>query len=225
MPNVLVILQNTTYVAATGLPGIPLPMTIKQNTRSRQTNFSFEDIHVMGPWSAFTLANILATFGHLFKAASYPYLNPVNALKSPVDQECDENGIVYRLSTSVFQILRRSLRSLFQAIPQPMSGATAVLIPPDSPLSEIVHDVGASTIFPGTEILDYAACFPGPAAREFRLPGDCKVDCKWLSQWMIFEPDDSQSTARHQEYLQVLSQIYFYMNKTKSRYFAFLAQA
>ena len=212
-PNVLTVLQRTTHIE---IPGLERPKLIKPNTRSKQESFSYEDVTVVGTWKEFTSANVLSTFGHLLAGTPYTYSNPITSPNSPAAKVYDENGVAYRLSTEVHQVLRRCLRQIFATHSHPRAAGSGELIPPNAALSVIVHDVGSAAVFPRSELPDYSSCTPLPP-RASRLPGDCKVDWKWRANWRTVGEGDV-TEPENRQYFQVLSQIYFYMYKTKARY-------
>ncbi|KAA8898223.1 hypothetical protein FN846DRAFT_783022 [Sphaerosporella brunnea] len=200
LPTVLDVLQRTTHVEIPGL--------------------EFSDITVTGHWEEFTSANIISAFGHLLTGTDYTYCNPITSLHSPVLGVYDENAVTLRLSPSVLQPLRRCLRLVFAAHPQPQAAGAGELLPRDSKLSAITHDAGSAAIFPGKELPDYSSCAPPPPLRASRLlPGDCKVDWKGRADWFKVKPAVTNITEKEtREYRQVLSQLYYYMFKTKARY-------
>lgn len=130
----------------------------------------------------------------------------------------DENAVTARLSTSLLQQLRRCLRLVFAAHPQPQAAGAGEILPRNSKLSPIIHDVGSAAISPGKEKPGCSSCAP-PAPRVSRLPGDCKVDLKWRADWLDGGQDGTPFCGRKfQGYRQVLSQFFYYMFTTKARF-------
>jgi len=71
---------------------------------------------------------------------------------------------------------------IFDTRSHPQAAASGELIPPNTALSVIVHDVGSAAVLPRSEMPDYSSCTSLPP-RASRLPGDCKVDWKWRANW------------------------------------------
>ncbi|KAM5442976.1 hypothetical protein MferCBS31731_001849 [Microsporum ferrugineum] len=183
-------------------PGLPTGNTIKTpNTTNDQ--YHWRQIKSVGQWPEFTYAHIIQRYGTMLQhaqIASEPMPN------SPPQLINTEPMFASRFTTYIQSRLRRALRAGFQHLEPQLANLQ---------LTSITVDIGDAA-----QIIDlfrpdiaYFRAGSTPNTSPNRCPGDLKVSWKWGSNWAT-----SVVSYKRREYLQVLSQVNFYMKQHNARY-------
>ncbi|EEQ90089.1 uncharacterized protein BDCG_05209 [Blastomyces dermatitidis ER-3] len=156
-----------------------------------------------GQWSEFTYAHIMQLYGTLLQQVQIENEPMPNSPPQPINTE---PMFAVHFTTYVQSRLRRALRSSFQHLAPQLANLH---------LTPITVDIGDAAQIINNFCPDIAFFRAGSTLNSSpnRCPGDLKVSWKWGSDWAAAE-----SQIDRTEYLQVLSQINFYMKQHNARY-------
>lgn len=183
-------------------PDLP---TEETNRTPNTTNdrYSWRQIKNVGAWPEFTYDNIIQHYEHVLQQAqiaSEPMPNsPPRAINT-------EPMFANRFTTYIQSRLRRALRAGFQHLTPQIASLC---------LTPITVDIGDAAVVIDNFRPDIAF-FRADRALNLssnRCPGDLKVSWKWATDWATAERRPYRT-----EYLQVLSQINYYMKQHNARY-------
>ncbi|KAK2809755.1 hypothetical protein FQN50_003600 [Emmonsiellopsis sp. PD_5] len=183
-------------------PGLP---TQETNKTSNTTNdqYNWRQINSVGPWSEFTYASIIQHYGTLLQQVQVT-CEPMP--DSPAQAINTEPMFAMRFNTYVQSQLRRALRAGFQHLAPQLANLHLTCITVDiGDAAQIINNFRPDIAF----FRDGSTLNSSPN----RCPGDLKVSWKWGSDWAVVG-----SPTDRAEYLQVLSQVNFYMKQHNARY-------
>ncbi|ODH53476.1 hypothetical protein GX48_00307 [Paracoccidioides brasiliensis] len=183
-------------------PGFPTNSTTKTpNTTNDQ--YSWRQINSVGQWSEFIYVRIIQRYGTL--------LHQVRVVREPIPYSPPqpintELMFAVRFASYVQGRLRHALRAGLQN-PAPQLA--------NMNLTPITVDTGDASQITNRLRPDISFFRAGstPSSSPNRCPGCLKVSRKWRSDW-----GKASSHSDRTEYLQVLSQVNFYMKQLNTRY-------
>ncbi|EFW13357.1 conserved hypothetical protein [Coccidioides posadasii str. Silveira] len=179
-------------------PGLPTFNTSK-SPNTTNPNYGWGDIISVGDWPEFSYAHITHHYGNLLQQtqiASEPMPT------SPPQAISTEPMFAMRFNTYIQSRVRRALRAGFQHLAPQLASLH---------LSPVTVDIGDAAAIIDNYRPDIA--FYTANSSPNRCPGDLKVSWKWESSYRT-----SQIPAERREYLQVLSQVNYYMEQHDARY-------
>ncbi|KAK2768361.1 hypothetical protein FQN54_000215 [Arachnomyces sp. PD_36] len=183
-------------------PSLPTQNTNK-TPNTTNPNYDWGDINSVGQWPEFTYTHIMHHYGILLQQAQIASEPMPNSPPQPINTE---SMFAVRFTTYIQSRLRRALRVGFQHLASQLV---------DLHLSSITVDIGdAATIIDNYR--PDIAFFRADSALNCssnRCPGDLKVSWKWGSGYRT-----SSVAGDRREFLQVLSQINYYMRQHRARY-------
>ncbi|KAK2807021.1 hypothetical protein FQN50_005595 [Emmonsiellopsis sp. PD_5] len=181
------------------------PILPTQNTNktpnTTNPNYSWGDINSVGQWPEFTYTHIMHRYGTLLQQVQIASEPMPTSPPQPINTEA---MFALHFNTYIQSRLRRALRVSFQH-PQ--------LANPH--LTPITVNIGDAAIIIDNYQPDIAFFHAGSTLNSSpnRCPGDLKVSWKWESGLRT-----SLLLGDHKEYLQVLSQVNYYMRQHRAWY-------
>ncbi|PGH30700.1 hypothetical protein GX50_06513 [[Emmonsia] crescens] len=190
-------------------PGLHTQNTNK-TPNTTNPSYGWGDINSVNQWPEFTYAHIMHHFGNLLQQvqiASEPMPN------SPPQLINTEPMFAFRFNTYIQSRLRRALRVGFQHLAPQLANLH---------FTPVTVDIGDAAIIIDNYRPDIAFFRDGSTLNSSpnRCPGDLKVSWKWGSGYRT-----SSEAGDRREYLQVLSQVNYYMKQHRARYSFVLSDA
>ncbi|EFR03069.1 hypothetical protein MGYG_06067 [Nannizzia gypsea CBS 118893] len=181
-------------------PGQPT-METHRSPNTSNDSYKWSDIRSVGQWTEFTYAHIIQRYGVLLQEAE---IQSEPMPDSPPQPIRTEPMFAVRVTTYIQSRLRRALRAGFQHNTPQLANLTPITV-----------DIGDAAQIINNFRPDIAFFHAGTplGSSPNRCPGDLKVSWKWGSNWQT-----AQSVLYRKEYLQVLSQVNYYMKQHNTQY-------
>ncbi|OJD24728.1 hypothetical protein ACJ73_03907 [Blastomyces percursus] len=183
-------------------PSLPTQNTNK-TPNTTNPNYSWGDINSVGQWPEFTYTHIMHHYGTLLQQVQIASEPMPNSTPQPINTE---PMFALHFNTYIQSRLRRALRVGFQRLAPQLANLH---------LTPITVDIGDAATIIDNYRPDIAFFRAGSALNSSpnRCPGDLKVSWKWGSGYRT-----SLVPGDRREFLQVLSQVNYYMGQHRTRY-------